>query len=74
MKALQTGLLIVLSVCLSSALATADADELAAMVAIRSHVPGLDGVWSDANLMQLCQARVDYTTCTDGHVTGLYVS
>lgn len=73
MKALQTALLIVLAIFISAVLAAADADELAAMVTIRSHVPGLDSSWSDTNIMQVCHSYVQYITCTDGHVTGMYV-
>lgn len=76
MKAVQAVLFFVLALGIPSALATADADERAAMVAIRSHVPGLATSWSDSNLMQLCQtgSTLAHTTCTDGHVTRLYVT
>lgn len=77
-KVLRAALLVLIAaLCVSMALATADADEQAAMAAIRAHVPGLTSAWSDTTLSRVCQSVYSYTsyvTCKDGHVSGLYVN
>ena len=66
MKALQ--ILIFLTI-LSSTLAGADVGEIAALVNIRNHVPGLDTVWTDQRLEQTCNTYLDYISCVGSHVT-----
>lgn len=77
-KVLSALLIAVLAAfCFSRVLATADAGEREAMVAIRSHLPGLTYTWSDTVLSEVCNSEYSstpYVTCEDGHVSGLYAN
>ena len=70
MRALQ---IFVIFTILSSALATVDVDEIVALTNIRNYFPGLDKEWPDRVLSQTCSQILPYITCTEGHVTKMYV-
>lgn len=75
-KALRQGLIVVVAaLCITLSTATIDADELNALIAIRTHLPALNDGWYDSVLPELCRNPynlVRYLSCKDGHVSGLY--
>ena len=59
-----------------SALSVLDEDEINAMKAIRDHYPVVASYWSDSTLTNGCRywySSVSYATCTDGHLSAMYV-
>lgn len=69
-------LLIILVAVLSVSRATLEPGEREALVAIRTHLPSLQGYWPDDYLAALCPSVSSsyqyFVACEDGHVGGLY--
>lgn len=75
---LEALLVVITALCIYQVMATADADEIEALVAIRARVPELwYYYWSDAVLSEVCKSvdsPTDFVACEDGHVSGLYAT